>query len=102
MPASVFERLEEIYPTIIDMMPNDIFNTHEFMLKLVQEYQELYVQALIEYSQSNQPSLLLLGRIASRLKERSDLITYIKSDSIENVFEQRHDFEVWEKVRKRP
>ncbi len=68
MPASVFDKLEEIYPSIIDMMPDDLFNTHEFMLKLVQEYQELYVQALMEYSQNDQPSLMVIEQIASRTK----------------------------------
>jgi len=68
MPASVFDKLEEIYPKIIDMMPDDLFNTHEFVLKLVQEYQEIYVQALIEYSQNDQPSLMVIEQIAKRLK----------------------------------
>lgn len=102
MPASVFEKLEESYPSIIDMMPGDLFNTHEFMLKLVEEYQELYVQALVEYSQSDQPSLMVIGKIVTSLKERNDLITYIRRESVENVFEQNHEFEVWQKVRKQP
>jgi uncharacterized protein (DUF2225 family) len=100
MSASVFDKLEEIYPNIIAMLPDESFNTHEFMLKLTQEYQEFYVQALIEYSQNEQPSLMVIGQITKRLKERNDLVIYIRSESIENVFEQKHDFEVWQKVRK--
>jgi uncharacterized protein (DUF2225 family) len=102
MSASIFDKLEEIYPNIIAMMPDEQFNTHEFMLKLVQEYQELYVQALIEYSQNDQPSLMVIGQIAKRLKKRDDLVTYIRSDIIENVFEHNHDFEVWQKAQKQP
>ena len=102
MPVSVFDKLEEIYPRVIDMMPDDLFNTHEFMLKLVQEYQELYVQALIEYSRNDQPSLMVIEQIARGLKEHGDLITYVRSEPIENVFEQKKDFEVWRKVRKQP
>jgi hypothetical protein len=102
MPASVFDKLEEIYPNIINMMPDDLFNTHEFMLKLVQNYQELYVQALMEYSQNEQPSLIVIEQIAKALKERKDLITYVRSEPVENVFEQKQDFEVWQKVRKQP
>lgn len=100
MPASIFEKLEEIYPRIIAMMPDDLFNSHEFMLKLVEEYQELYVKALIEHSQSEQPSLVVIGKITQRLKERDDLVTYLRSESIENIFEQNYDFEVWQKVRR--
>jgi len=94
MPASVFDELEKIYPRIIDMMPDDLFNTHEFMLKLVEKYQELYVQALVEYSQSDQPSLLAIKQIVSGLKERGDLVTYVRSEPIENVFEEIQNFEV--------
>ena len=98
MSASVFDKLEEIYPKIIDMMPDDLFNTHEFVLKLVQEYQEIYVQALIEYSNSDQPSLMVIEQIVRRLKERNDLVIYVRSVPIENIFEQKRDFEVWKKV----
>jgi len=100
MPKSVFEKLEEIYPSIIDLMPDELFNTHEFMLTLVKEHQGLYVQALIEYSQYDQPSLLVVERIVKGLRERNDLIIYVRSESIENVFEQKLDFEVWQKVPK--
>ena len=102
MPASVFDKLEEIYPKIIDMMPDDLFNTHEFVLKLVQEYQEIYVQALIEYSNSDQPSLMVIEQIVRRLKERNDLVIYVRSVPIENIFEQKRDFEVWKKVSMQP
>ena len=102
MPESAFNKLEEIYPSIIDMMPEDLFNTHEFMVKLVQEHQELYVQALIEYSQNDQPSLMVVEQIIKGLRERNDLIIYVRSEPIENVFEQKRDFEVWRKVQKQP
>jgi uncharacterized protein (DUF2225 family) len=72
------------------------------MLKLVQEYQELYVQALFEYSQNDQPSLMVVDQIVKRLTERDDLITYVRSEPIENVFKQKRDFEVWRKVQKQP
>jgi hypothetical protein len=100
MPASVFKKLEEIYPSIIEMMPNDQFNTHEFMRMLVKEHQELYVQALVEYSQYDHPSLMVVERIVKGLWECGDLIVYVGSEPIENVFEQKRDFEIWQKVRK--
>ena len=100
MSASIFDKLEEIYPSIINMMPDDLFNTHEFMLKLTQEYQSLYVQALIEYSQYDQPSLLVIQQITYRLKERSDLVIYVRNEPIKNSFDQKFDFEVWQKTPK--
>ena len=98
MAASVFEKLKEIYPTVIGMMSNDRFNSHEFMLVLVREHQELYVQALLEQNQSEQPSQVVAEKIASGLKERTDLVTHIGSEPIENVFEQTYHFDIWQKV----
>jgi hypothetical protein len=98
MPASVFDELEEIYPRIIDMMPDDVFNTHEFILKLVEEYQELYIQALVEYSQSDHPSLMVIEKIAKGLKGHNDMVIYAGNEPVENVFEQKRGFEVWQKV----
>ncbi len=100
MSASIFDELEKVYPDIINIMPDDVFNTHEFMLVLVREHQELYVQALIEYSQHEQPSQMVIGQIVEILKKRDDLVTYLRSEAIENVFEKSHDFEVWQKVRR--
>ncbi len=100
MPESVFDDLEKIYPEIINLMPDDLFNTHEFMLMLVQEHQDLYVQALIEYSQHDQPSLMVIDQIVKSLKERDDLVIHLRSVPIENIFEQNHNFEVWQKVRR--
>ena len=86
MAVSVFDKLEEIYPEIIEMMPGDLFNTHEFMLKLVEEHQELYVQALIEHSQDDAPSLIVIGKIAQKLRARNDLVTLVGSEAIENMY----------------
>jgi len=99
MPISAFSKLEEIYPSIINLMPNDIFNMHEFMLKLVEEHQELYIQALLEHPLDDEPSQIVIGKIAQGLKKRTDLITYIKNETLENILAKKHEFEVWQKVK---
>jgi len=100
MSASVFKKLEEIYPSIIDMMPNELFNMHEFMLKLVEEHQELYIQALLEHPQDDEPSLVVIGKIAQGLKQRDDLLIYRGSETLENILDKSHDFEIWQKAQK--
>jgi hypothetical protein len=100
MSASVFSKLEGIYPGIIDKMPDTIFNMHEFMLKLVEEYQELYIQALLEHPLDDDPSQIVIGKIAQGLKRRADLVVYLKDESVENTPGKRHELEVWQKVRK--
>jgi hypothetical protein len=54
MATTVFEELEEKYPEIIKLMP-DKFNSHDFIKKLAQKYQKLYVQALSEYANDEKP-----------------------------------------------
>ena len=99
MAESVFEKLEESYPKLIGMIPNDIFNSLEFMPVLLREHQEPYIQALLEQNQSDQPSLAVAALIAEGLKRRTDLVTYLGKESIAHVFEQAHDFEIWQKVK---
>lgn len=96
---SAFEELEEKYSEIVDMMPDE-FNSHDFILKLVQRYQRFYVQALSEYANNNQPFLTVHGEIAKRLKKRYDLVKHIDNKTSKNIFGLDSDAAVWRKVKK--
>jgi hypothetical protein len=47
MTKEGFERLEELFPRIMNLMPKDEFDSHDFILVLAQKYQKLYVQLSI-------------------------------------------------------
>jgi hypothetical protein len=96
---SAFEELEEKYPEIVDMMADE-FNSHEFILKLAQRYQRLYVQALSEYEDNDQPFLTVHSQIAKRLKKREDLVKHICNKTSRNIFGDDSDAAVWLKVKK--
>ena len=51
MPRHDFSALEAHYPGIIEQMPAT-FTSHQFILKLAQEYQALYIEALYDYRNS--------------------------------------------------
>ena len=75
MSANHFEALEAVYEQVIASM-DDTFDSHQFILKLDQDYQRLYVQALIEYAESERPFQIAHGQIAKRLSNFPSLVTY--------------------------
>jgi hypothetical protein len=96
---SAFEELEEKFSEIVDMMPDE-FDSHDFILKLAQGYQQIYVQALSEYANNNQPFQSVHGEIAKRLKKRHDLVKHIDDKPSKNIFGLINDAAVWRKVKK--
>ena len=97
MSANTFDNLETRYPRIIDMMPNE-FDSHEFILKLAHEHQRLYVQALIDYADNEQPFKIVHGIIAKRLHNFPELVTKIGEGSSEDIFRQVKSAAVWQKI----
>ncbi len=98
---SVFEELEEKFPEIVSMMA-DKFNSHEFILKLAQKYQRLYVEALCVYADNDQPFQTVHGEIAKRLKKykkHKKLVEHIGNAPSSNIFGLTNDAAVWEKVK---
>ena len=97
MPA--IEELEEKFPEIVRSMPDE-FDSHEFILKLAQGYQQLYVQALSEYADNNQPFQSVHSEIAKRLKKRDDLVHHIGDRPSKNIFGLVNDAAVWQKDKR--
>jgi hypothetical protein len=98
MSASEFEALDAVYEQIIALMP-DTFDSHEFILKLAQEHQRLYVRALIEYAESERPFQIAHGQIAMRLHNFPNLVTKIGERNSEDIFQQKNSAAMWQKVR---
>lgn len=98
MSATEFESLESVYEQIIDLMP-DTFDSHEFILKLAQEHQRLYVQALIAYAESERSFQIVHGQIAMRLLDRPDLVTKIGERISKDIFLQDNSAALWRKVK---
>lgn len=98
MTKEAFEELEKIYHKIVKLMPDE-FNSHQFILKLAQKYQKLYVQALYVYKDNNQPFQSVHKEIAKRLKKHKKLVSYVKSRPSPNIFGLKNKAAVWQKVK---
>lgn len=71
-----------VFQEIIDEMPGE-FTTHQFILKLAQKYQGLYIEALYPYRESETPFRTLHVEIAHQLKNFNlDPVGDIKSTNI--------------------
>jgi len=99
MTTSALEELEEKYSEIVEMMP-DIFDSHKFILALAENHQRLYVQALSEYAEHDQPFMSVHSQIGKRLKKRIDLVKHIDNVPSKNIFGYDSEAAVWKKVKK--
>ena len=96
----LFDQLEENYPDVIEQM-RDEFTSHEFIEKLSQSHQGIYVQVLSEYEQNGQPFQTVHSIIARRLKKNwSHLVEHIDTDNkSENIFGNDSSAAVWRRLR---
>lgn len=96
-----FAGLYAHYPDIIRQMP-DTFTSHEFILRLAQQYQRLYVEALYSYRDSlhrGQPTpfRVVHGILSKRLRDHPDLVSYLGEVSSVDIFGQSNDCAQWRK-----
>ena len=99
MTKEAFERLEEMFPRIVNLMPKNDFDSHDFILALAQEYQKFYVQLLHVYKDNNQPFQSVHKEIARRLKKRDDLVEHVGNHSSKNIFGLENNCAVWHKLK---
>lgn len=97
-----FTKLYQQYPSVIRQMP-DTFTSHDFILCLAQQNQQLYVEALSAYSDSlyeetPAPFMCVHGILAKRLGECPEIeyIGYVKS---KDIFDSLAECASWEKIK---
>jgi hypothetical protein len=78
MPEFDFSVLYDKYPTLIGQMP-ETFTAHQFILKLAEEYQAQYIEALYAYRLHQHrgrpaPFLIVHGILAQRLLSHPELV----------------------------
>jgi hypothetical protein len=99
MSENEFKSLEAVYEQVIALMP-DKFDSHEFILKLAHEHQQLYVKALIEYADSDRPFQSVHSQIAMRLLKFPDLVARIGEHISKDIFLQESTATLWQKAGK--
>jgi hypothetical protein len=97
MSVATFKTLEAVYERVIALMPNK-FDTHEFILKLAQEHQQLYAKALIEHADNEKPFQIVHSQIALRLLKFPNLVTRVGDHISKDIFLQENIATQWQKV----
>ena len=97
MTVEVIDTLVDLFPTIIEVLPEK-FDSHQFILKLAQRYQQEYVVALYFYSYSENPFQIVHGQIAKRLRNLENLVVYDGETDSSDIFGQVNSAACWEKV----
>jgi hypothetical protein len=97
--SAEFASLEAVYEKVIALMPSK-FDSHEFILKLAQEYQQLYVQALVEHVDSEKPFQVVHSQMAMRLLKFPNLVNRVGEHISKDILLQEGSAIMWQKVEK--
>ena len=97
MSAHNFQPLYERYPEIIAQMPGE-FTSHEFILRLAQQNQADYIEALYSY-RDNEPFRKVHGQLANQLHQHQNLVTQIDdAPNSPNIFGEPQICSKWRKA----
>lgn len=102
MPKHDFKPLYAQYPAIIDQMP-DKFSSHEFILCLAQQHQDLYVEALYSYRQTIHrgkaaPFQIVHSKLSMHLMTCTDRIMQVDRMNSQNIFGEPDECAAWKKI----
>ena len=91
------------YPEIISAMPEE-FTSHKFILKLAQENQTQYVNALYAYRDVTRegkpvPFMIVHGEFSRGLQNFPELIEKIGNIDSVDIFGQQNGCTLWRKVK---
>ena len=92
-----FSALYTQYCGVIDQMPKS-FTSHEFILRLAQRNQALYIEALYSYRGSPTPFQVLHCQLARHLKGYPKLVHYTGAVWSKDIFGRRNCCGQWTKV----
>ncbi len=102
MPQYDFSALYAHYPEIIRDMPKR-FDSHEFIIRLAQDHQPAYIEALYAYRNKRYrskpaPFMVVHGILAKRLTSHRDLIERVLPDKdSKDIFGSKDSASRWKK-----
>lgn len=98
MPSHDFGELVAKYPEIIAQMPPR-FTSHQFILELARQNQRLYVEALHQYRDGDEPFTIVHSILAKHLKGYAGLVRLVKEEQpSKNIFGRDTGCALWEKL----
>jgi hypothetical protein len=99
MPKHEFKDLLAHYPETIKAMPTT-FTSHQFILRLAQQHQRLYIEALHSYRGKPAPFQTVHGILAKRLHDYPELIELVRHDALStDIFGQSNECAQWRRLK---
>ena len=92
-----FTELYEQYPVLIASMTPG-FSSHEFILKLAQQNQTAYVDALYAYRDSDEPFKIVHGQLSANLNKFPKLVEAIGSANSRDIFGNPNSCAQWRQL----
>lgn len=99
MSKDALQDLEDVFPRIVRSMPDNEFDSHEFILALARKYQKLYAEALFTSKEERLPFNRVHRAIGKRLKRHKDLVEQIGTRTSKNIFGFESKVALWRKVK---
>jgi hypothetical protein len=75
-----------------------IFTSHKFILRLAQQNQALYIEALFSYRDDTAPFMRVHGILAKHLHAYSELVRPLSTVLSTNIFGQPNECAQWKKL----
>ena len=102
MPKHDFSPLFDHYPAIIAQMPTT-FTSHQFILRLAQQHQVPYIEALYSYRDSMHgkkpaPFRTVHGILSQHLNAYSELVARREDVPSVDIFGQTNECAQWKKL----
>jgi hypothetical protein len=98
MAKPALDALETVFPDVVTRM-SDYFDSHDFIVKLAQAHQRIYVEALAAYAATDRPFQIVHGEIARRLLKHPELVSKVGERDSEDIFRQKNASAVWCKLK---
>jgi hypothetical protein len=95
--SAVISALVAHYPAIISEMPTP-FTAHQFIQRLTQKYQAIYIEVLHHYKDSAQPFQVVHQQLGSHLHDFNALVKNIGEVDSANIFGSLGSVSQWEKL----
>ena len=96
MPKHNFQQLKALYPQIIRQMPVE-FTSHEFILTLARQNQQLYVEALHVYRNNHRPFQTVHGELAKMLNDFPSFVKRIGEVASKDIWRKPNRCAKWQR-----